>query len=54
VVVFEVSKTPHLKLRLSDCEGDHVAMLNLEKTPVPERIRHLGHASATGVKADKA
>ncbi|WP_417421233.1 TraI domain-containing protein [Halomonas sp.] len=50
VVVFDDAKKPFLKLRLSDCEGDHVAMLNLEKTPIPERIGHLEHVTATGVK----
>lgn len=50
VVEFDNAKTPFLKLRLSDCAGDHIAMLNLEKTPVPERIGHLDYVTASGVK----
>ncbi|NYS62572.1 TraI domain-containing protein [Vreelandella salicampi] len=50
VAFFDDVKTPFLKLRLSDCEGDHVALLNLDKTSVPERIGHLDTVTATGVK----
>ncbi|PKG48430.1 TraI domain-containing protein [Halomonas sp. MES3-P3E] len=50
VVEFDNAKTPFLKLRLSDCMGDHIAMLNLSKTTVPERIGHLDFVTASGVK----
>lgn len=50
VVEFDNAKTPFLKLRLSDCVGDHIAMLNLSKTTVPERIGHLDFVTASGVK----
>lgn len=50
VAEFDNAKTPFLKLRLSDCEGDHIAMLNLNKTLVPERIGHLDFVTASGVK----
>ncbi|WP_346796455.1 TraI domain-containing protein [Halomonas sp. Bachu 37] len=50
VVEIDNAKVPFLKLRLSDCVGDHVAMLNLNKTSVPEHIGHLDHVTATGVK----
>ncbi|MCO7246601.1 TraI domain-containing protein [Halomonas sp. Mc5H-6] len=50
VVEFDNAKTPFLKLRLSDCMGDHIAMLNLDKTQVPERIGHLDYVTASGVK----
>jgi len=50
VVEFDNAKTPFLKLRLSDCEGDRIAMLNLAKTHVPERIGHLDFVTASGVK----
>ncbi|MGP9655450.1 TraI domain-containing protein [Halomonas sp. AOP13-D3-9] len=50
VVEFDNAKTPFLKLRLSDCVGDQIAMLNLSKTTVPERIGHLDFVTASGVK----
>ncbi len=50
VVEFDNAKTPFLKLRLSDCEGDRIAMLNLNKMLVPERIGHLDFVTASGVK----
>ncbi|NYT72724.1 TraI domain-containing protein [Halomonas sp. QX-2] len=50
VVEFDNAKTPFLKLRLSDCLGDQIAMLNLSKTTVPERIGHLDFVTASGVK----
>lgn len=50
VVEFDNAKTPFLKLRLSDCMGDHIAMLNLDKSLVPERIGHLDFVTASGVK----
>ncbi|MDP3536429.1 MAG: TraI domain-containing protein [Halomonas sp.] len=50
VVEFDNTKTPFLKLRLSDYEGDRIAMLNLAKTQVPERIGHLDFVTASGVK----
>ncbi|CDG51650.1 Metal dependent phosphohydrolase [Halomonas sp. A3H3] len=50
VVEFDSVKTPFLKLRLSDCVGDQVAMLNLNKTLIPERIGHLDFVTASGVK----
>ncbi|MEH6643925.1 TraI domain-containing protein [Vreelandella glaciei] len=50
VVEIDNAKVPFLKLRLSDCEGDHVAMLNLDKTPAPEHIVYLDCVAATGVK----
>ncbi|MFI8749958.1 TraI domain-containing protein [Vreelandella lionensis] len=50
VVEFDNAKTPFLKLRLSDYEGDRIAMLNLNKTLVPERIGHLDFVTASGVK----
>ncbi|WP_339934923.1 TraI domain-containing protein [Vreelandella glaciei] len=50
VVEFDNAKTPFLKLRLSDCMGDQIAMLNLSKTTVPERIGHLDFVTASGVK----
>lgn len=48
VVVFNSAKTPFLKLRLSDCWGDHIAMLNLDTTAVPERIGHLDLVTPMG------
>jgi len=50
VVELDNAKTPFLKLRLSDCMGDHIAMLNLDKSLVPERIGHLDFVTASGVK----
>ncbi|MBE0464225.1 MAG: TraI domain-containing protein [Halomonadaceae bacterium] len=50
VAKFDNAKTPFLKLRLSDCIGDQIAMLNLNKTTVPERIGHLDFVTASGVK----
>ncbi|WP_386081964.1 TraI domain-containing protein [Vreelandella sp. F11] len=50
VAEFDNVKTPFLKLRLSDCAGDQVAMLNLNKTLIPERIGHLDFVTASGVK----
>ena len=50
VVEFDNSKTPFLKLRLSDCVGDQIAVLNLSKITVPERIGHLDFVTASGVK----
>ena len=50
VVEFDNAKTPFLKLRLSDCVGNQIAMLNLSKTTVPERIGHLDFVTASGVK----
>lgn len=49
IVVFDSAKTPFLKLRLSDCRHDHIAMLNLDTTAVPERIGHLDLVTPTGV-----
>ncbi|MDR5897822.1 TraI domain-containing protein [Halomonas vilamensis] len=51
LAVFDDAKTPFLKLRFSDCEGDHVAFLNLDKMLAPERIGHLDLVTATGVKS---
>lgn len=50
VVEFDNAKTPFLKLRLSDCVGDQITMLNLSKTTIPERIGHLDFVTASGVK----
>lgn len=50
VVEFDNAKTPFLKLRLRDCVRDHIAMLNLSKTTVPERTGHLDFVTASGVK----
>lgn len=48
VTVFDNAKTPFLKLRLSDCRGDHIALLNLDTTTVPEHIGHLDLVTPVG------
>lgn len=51
MAVFDDANTPFQKVRLSDCQGDHIAWLNLTLTAPPEGITHLDHVTATGVKS---
>jgi len=41
IAAFDEEGVPYLKLRLSCCHADHVALVDLESTGVPEQIGHL-------------
>ena len=50
VAGFDSNGTPYARLRLSSCNEDHVVLINLETTKVPEHLSHFELVAVSGTK----